>query len=72
MGGTYVEIDQRMVARLLRAKGQHDRAAEAVCSLPSMVNTDQDAGLLHDLGLEVAEVEAAGDDAASSRRRRTP
>ncbi len=46
------------VTEALRARGDHDRAAQADTALPRNVDTENDAGLLHQFDLNVSEVEA--------------
>lgn len=56
-------VEKDAVTEALRARGDHDRAAQADTALPRNVDTETDAGLLHQFDLNVAEVEAAGTDA---------
>jgi hypothetical protein len=51
-------VDKETVASALRARGDHDRAAQAQSSLPRSVDTELEAGTIHQLGLNVADVEA--------------
>lgn len=51
-------VDKDAVTDALRARGDHDRAVQAEAVLPRHVDTDREAGLLHQLDLNVAEVEA--------------
>jgi hypothetical protein len=52
-------VDKDAVTAVLRAQGEHDRAAQAESALPRTVDTELDALTLHHLGLSVSEVEAA-------------
>lgn len=52
-------VDKEAVTAALRARGDHDRAAVAETVLPRTVDTATDAGLIHQLDLNVADVEAA-------------
>jgi hypothetical protein len=56
-----VRVDKETVADALRSKGDYDRAQQAACALPRTVDTDRDAGLIHQFDLDVAEVVAAED-----------
>ena len=58
-------VDKDAVTDALRARGDHDRASQADTALPRNVDTESDAGLLHQFDLNVAEVEAAEADADS-------
>lgn len=51
-----MHIDKRRVVALLRSKGEHDKAQQADCALPQYVDPDEDAGLLHAVGVHVADV----------------
>lgn len=56
-------VDKEAVTEALRAQGEHDRALVAETALSRSVDLDRDAGTLHQLGLNVADVEqAAADD----------
>jgi hypothetical protein len=61
--GMTVQVDKREVAAVLRSRGDHDRAQQAECGLPKLVDTERDASLLHKFGLDVRDVvlEPAGD-----------
>ena len=59
-----MRIAKETVADQLRAKGKHDRAQEAECALPRLVDTERDAHLLRKLDVSVADLEQeAGADA---------
>ena len=58
-------VEKEAVTEALRARGDHDRAAQADTALPRNVDTETDAGLLHQFDLNVAEVEAAEAEAGS-------
>ena len=54
-----MQIDKKEVVDLLRARGDHDKAASVSCALPRQVDTEQDAGLLHTYDVSVTELAAA-------------
>ena len=54
-------VDKDAVTEALRAQGDHDRAALAESALSRTVDLDRDAGTLHQLGLNVADVEHAAE-----------
>lgn len=59
-----MQVDKDAVTETLRARGDHDRAAQAESALPRTVDTNREAGVLHQLDLSVEEVEAvAAEDA---------
>lgn len=64
-----MEIDKETVAGKLRANGDHDRAQQAVVSLPRHVETSRDANLLRALDVDIGELER--DQVAASERTRT-
>lgn len=43
--------DRSDIVQAMRAQGNHDRALQAVCSLPRIVDTDTDALVLRELGI---------------------
>jgi len=51
-----VHVDKDDVVELLRARGEHDKAANVQCALPRHVDTDADAGILHQFDVSVAEL----------------
>lgn len=56
-------VDKDAVTETLRAQGEHDRALLAETALPRTVDLERDAGTLHhQLGLNVADVEAAAEE----------
>lgn len=58
-------VDKDAVTETLRAQGDHDRALLAESTLSRSVDLERDAGTLHQLGLNVADVEqAAAEDSA--------
>jgi hypothetical protein len=62
-----VQIDKEEVVDLLRSRGEHDKAASVACALPRQVDTEADAGVLHQFDVSVSEVaRAAGDEPADS------
>ena len=57
-----MQVEKNEVVELLRARGEHDKAANVECALPQQVDTERDAGLLHAFDVstrEVAEADAA-------------
>lgn len=55
-------VDKDAVTAALRAQGQHDRALQAESTLPRTVDTKLEAATLHQLGLNVSDVEAVATD----------
>lgn len=55
-----MHIEKADVVDQLRARGDHDRAQQAESLLPRWVDTDQDAGLLHQLDLNVGDLAEHG------------
>ena len=53
-----MHLDKGAVAAALRKQGDHDRAQQAECALPRNVDTKRDAGLLHQLDVDIQQVEA--------------
>jgi hypothetical protein len=49
--------DRKTVVSALRAQGEHDRALQASCQLPQHVDTDQDAAVLRQLGVDVSSLD---------------
>lgn len=58
--GETVHLDKGAVAAALRRQGDHDRAQRAECTLPRRVDTKRDAGLLHQLDVDIRAMEAEG------------
>ena len=58
-----MHADREVIVHALRSRGDHDRALVAECTLPQWVDLDDDAGLLVQLDVEVAQIEqiATGD-----------
>lgn len=52
-----MQIDKEEVVDLLRARGEHDKAASVRCALPRHVDTEADAGVLNQFGVNVSELE---------------
>lgn len=46
------------VVRALRSRGDHDRALQAQCTLPRWVDSERDAGVLLQLDVESADIQA--------------
>ena len=47
-----MKIDKDTVLNLLRARGDHDKAAQAEQELPDQVDDDQHGGLLNKFGVD--------------------
>ena len=56
-----MQVDKEDVAELLRSRGEHDKAANVECALPRHVDTEADAGLLHQFDVNVSDIAEAGD-----------
>lgn len=50
--------ERKVVVRALRSRGDHDRALQAECSLPQWIDTEEDAGVLQQVNVEVSELRA--------------
>jgi hypothetical protein len=48
-----MHTDRESVVGALRSRGEHDRAIQAVCVLPRVVDTERDAGVLSHLEVSV-------------------
>ncbi|GAB2737645.1 hypothetical protein [Nocardioides pakistanensis] len=58
-----MQVDKDDVVGLLRSRGEHDKAASVDCALPKQVDTEADAGLLHQFDVNVSEIaQAVADD----------
>ncbi|MEO5710935.1 MAG: hypothetical protein ABIQ59_14080 [Nocardioidaceae bacterium] len=53
-----MHFDKGAVAAALRRQGDHDRAQQAECALPRRVDTKRDAGILHQLDVDIEQMEA--------------
>jgi hypothetical protein len=51
-----VQLDKNMILDFLRERGQQDQASQAEQQLPEQVDTDRDAGLLQQFGLDPQEL----------------
>ena len=51
-----MQLDKNMILDLLRERGQQDQAAQAEQQLPDQVDTDQDANLLQQFGIDPQEL----------------
>lgn len=51
-----MNIDKGQIIDLLRSQGNNDKADQAQSELPDAVDTDQHAGLLDKLGINVADL----------------
>jgi hypothetical protein len=47
-----MQIDKSQIIELLKSRGDHDKAAQAVSDLPDKVDTESDSGLLGKLGID--------------------
>lgn len=64
-----MRIDKSQVVGLLRERGDHDKATGVECALPRTVDTEADAGILHQFDVHVSDLEAdpeADPDAAAA------
>ncbi|MGH3509283.1 MAG: hypothetical protein ACRDPI_03535 [Nocardioidaceae bacterium] len=52
-----MHVDKSEVTEALRARGEHDRAQQAECSLPREVDTEREAALLHRFELDETDLE---------------
>ncbi len=53
-----MRTERETVVRALRSRGDHDRALRAECSLPRWVDPERDAGVLLQLDVEPADIQA--------------
>ena len=51
-----MQLDKNMILDLLRDRGQQDQADQAAQQLPDQVDTEQDAGLLQQFGVDPQEL----------------
>lgn len=51
-----MQISKSEIVDLLRGRGEHDKATTVDSTLPEHVDTEQDAGLLAQLGVHVQEL----------------
>ena len=49
-----MNIDKSQIISMLQSMGNHDQAAQAETELPDTVDTEQHAGLLDKLGIDVS------------------
>ena len=54
-----MQVDKEDVVDLLRSRGEHDKAASVECALPKRVDTEADAGVLHQFDVNVSEITKA-------------
>ena len=54
-----MQLDKSAVIAALRERGDHDRAQQAECSLPRHVDTERDAGLLHQLDVDLHSLQGS-------------
>ena len=55
-----MQIDKQQIISLLQSLGDHDKAGAAEAELPDQVDTDQHAGLLDKLGINVGDLLGGG------------
>ena len=53
-----MQTERTKVVRALRSRGDHDRALQAECSLPRWLDSERDAGVLLQLDVEAADIQA--------------
>ena len=51
-----MNIDKQQILELLRSQGKSDQAQQADSELPEQVDTDQHAGLLQKLGINIDDL----------------
>jgi len=51
-----MNIDKQQILDLLRTQGKDDQAQQAASELPDQVDTDQHAGLLEKLGININDL----------------
>lgn len=51
-----MQAEREVVVQALRSDGDHDRALQAQCVLPTYVDSDADAGLLSRLGVDLQQL----------------
>jgi hypothetical protein len=51
-----MNIDKQQILELLRSQGKGDQAQQADSELPEQVDTDQHAGLLQKLGINIDDL----------------
>ena len=51
-----MQIDKDQIISFLKEQGNNDKAAQAEQELPNQVDTEQDAGLLDKLGINVQDL----------------
>lgn len=57
-----MQIDKQQILSVLQGLGKHDQVAQAQTELPDRVDTDQHAGLLDNLGINIADLLSGGSD----------
>ena len=51
-----MQIDKQQIRSMLQGLGEQDKASQADAELPDQVDTDQHAGLLDKLGINIADL----------------
>ena len=51
-----MKIDKDMILKLLRSRGEEDKAAQAEQELPDQVDQDEHAGLLQRFGVDPKDI----------------
>lgn len=54
-----MQVDKEDVVDLLRSRGDHDKAANVECALPRQVDTEADAGVLHQFDVAIRDLAEA-------------
>lgn len=55
-----VQIDKQQIISMLQSLGDHDKASQADAELPDKVDTEQHAGLLDKLGINLGDLLGGG------------
>jgi len=55
-----MQIPKEQILELLRSRGQDDKVAQADGELPDQVDTEQHAGILQKLGIDVGDLVGGG------------
>lgn len=70
LGRDTVHVNKDEVVDLLRSRGEHDKAASLECALPRQVDTEADAGVLHQFDVSISEITQPASDGADDRAHR--
>lgn len=55
-----MQIDKQQILSMLQGMGNHDQAKQADTQLPDQVDTDQHAGILDKLGINIGDLLGGG------------